>query len=126
MTPPKPFWVMASNIQTGESQEYGPYPGPPGLTYELLRALGDEDQPAHIFMWIDPQDIGEGNPHGYESWQGYIDEEGEDGAKYFGWREVRNVVTRRYPDGLPYLSHEEPVGPFWTDLAICDQKHPHD
>jgi hypothetical protein len=69
-------------------------------------------------MWVDPTDTGgEANPHGYATW---IDQEGC--TRYDGWRHLREVVDSRYEDGSTRQTHDEPEGPFWTDLFLCDEE----
>lgn len=102
----KPFWVVGSNIHDGTSEVYGPFRGPPHMTYEFMREDGCDQFGDHIFQWMDPQDIGEGNPHGYESWTG-----AENDERYFGWRAMK---PRKNTIG-------EPTGPFWTDLNISSE-----
>jgi hypothetical protein len=111
-----PFIVHASNIHTGENQIYGPFAGPPQLTYELLRANEDDGPPFEIFAWYDPQDIAatatDPNPHEYDSW---IDQEGD--TRYDGWRHL----TRKPVPADPTVTYTKPDGPFWTDLFLCSE-----
>ncbi len=104
--PPR-FYVHASNIHFQKPDDiYGPYTGTPVLTYENLRADDLENFPDTLFMFVDPQDVLDGNPHDYESWVG------EDSVKrYFGWRRAEYVDSGEY-------GYIELVGPFYTDLAI--------
>lgn len=123
----RPFWIIASNIHTSQFQRYGPYTWPPRLTYDGLQSNIQKDQHFQIFGWHDPQDTGnvirdtDGilvNEHGYDYWR---DSDGE--YRYDGWRENRQVIDKRAPDGLQF-SHIEPVGPFWTDLDITLEPPP--
>jgi hypothetical protein len=107
------FIVHASNIHTGESQDYGPFAGPPQLTYELLRANEDEGPPFEIFQWFDPHDDVAGD-HDYASW---TDLEGN--TRYDGWRHLERIVDTTTGNTW-HSSHLESDGPFWTDLFLCD------
>ncbi len=124
-----PFWIGASNIVTQENDVFGPFGGPAILTYESLRGRpttdNEDDFPETLFLFVDPGDPGqliqndpdrpeEGmvNEHGYDFWES----NGE--IRYHGWRQVKQVITRRHPDGRPYLQHDEPFGPFYTDIVI--------
>lgn len=121
------FWIAANNIITGENATFGPFGGPAIITHTNVRGqtnLRDKDSfHETLFIYIDPQDVGQLvgdeddpdtwiNEHGYDFWHG--DEE----TRYDGWRQIKKVVTRRYPNGRPFISHDEPVGPFYTDLVI--------
>lgn len=113
--PPK-FWVHASNIHTDESQVYGPFAGPITMTYETLRANEDYGPPFEIFRWIDPQDTGRDNEHGYESW---TDQTGA--TRYDGWRALESRPANPGPGTYSVI-----VGPFWTDLVIVTDSDPDD
>ena len=106
------FRVHASNIHTGEYETYGPFAGPPILTYKMLRANEDEGPHYEIFSWYPQDTLGEGgdpNPHSYDSW---TDQEGD--LRFDGWRYMER---RGHPNRI---THTVPVGPFWTDLCIED------
>jgi hypothetical protein len=107
------FSVEASNIHTGEYETYGPFDGIPLLTYEFVRASDARDD--HIFVWVDPPDIGDRdqNPHDYASW---TDLEGE--RRFDGWRRIQSVESDNARQAALGVTHSEPVGPFWTDLAF--------
>lgn len=109
------FWVIASNIHTSEAETYGPFAGPPQLTYELLRANEDEGPPYEIFQFSDawyPALIDSDDP-AYSSW---VDQEGD--IRYDGWR----ALERKPIPGAPRSSSTHPVGPYWTDLVIHTEK----
>jgi hypothetical protein len=108
------FYVEASNIHFGNTppKRFGPYTGFAMLTYENLRRSSENaNGPEFLFTFVDPEDVGEGNPHGYESWTG---EDGDE--RYFGWRESVEV-----DDGNGRF-HQELRGPFYTDLVIVTDR----
>lgn len=109
------FWVIASNIHTDEAKTYGPFAGPPQLTYELLRANEDKGPPFEIFQFSNAwyPDLIDSNDPAYSSW---VDQEGD--IRYDGWRALQLVTDFVGPDGRATQAHTEPVGPYWTDLVI--------
>jgi hypothetical protein len=108
---PKPntnFYVHASNIHTDEFQQYGPFPGEPGLTYELLRCWSDEGHPMdgdHLFEFR-------------ENWRDATFRHDDGENVRYGWR-------RTYQHWNTYhTGHDEPDGPLWTDLTIAHTNDP--
>jgi hypothetical protein len=100
------FYVYASNIHTGESQQYGPFPGEPGLTYELLRCFvpfGDTNQDhwmdgEHIFQYSEMHETT------------FTHDDGDEVS--YGWRRQMVKAT-----GQGYYS-SICVDQIWTDLSI--------
>lgn len=89
------FFVHASNIVSGASDTYGPFPGHPFLTYEFLRA-DYEDSTGHIFAHKEDRPGEEGWAHE------------EPPNVTFGWRRCYDT------DGQFGVE----AGPYWTDLFI--------
>ncbi|MGA7270470.1 MAG: hypothetical protein WB239_05295 [Acidimicrobiia bacterium] len=111
------FWVVAGHIQLGSVDYFGPYLGPPTLTYENLRQRDENGPPFEIFSWFDFEDVkGELNPwtraHGTPP-DGWTDNEGN--TRYYGWRRLEHVNT-----GKGY-GHSNAVGPWYTDLILVSE-----
>jgi hypothetical protein len=91
------FYVHASNIISGASQTYGPFPGQPFLTYEFLRC-DDDSGLGHIFAHREERE-------GQVGW-----EHEEPPNVTFGWR-------RCYETDHSFAT-ERDNDPYWTDLFI--------
>lgn len=104
------FYIHASNIHTGASETYGPFPGVPGFTYEFMRCLSDEPMPPddHIFMYFDG--LPDGTLNIGDHWH---DQEGE--IRTDGWRRCKAING----------SFGNETGPFWTDLSIDTAETPY-
>ena len=86
----KAFYVTAFNIQTDESDLFGPFPGDPQLTYEFVR----DGEGNHIFIFADPQ-IEDGEAHASDAhWTEPIDHWHDQEGDYRrdGWRRCFDVM----------------------------------